>query len=494
MLLLQIASYRLCEIIIVTPAMSLIASQIITSYPPQRLSGDTNKKKNTLPGIDHLFDITNNKKDKYQNDGVSNTAFSRGLTPQHAPYNSSDCFDSRRSSWSTAAVSPLSDLTDIANNDGVPQRNTTDLATLQQNYFSSNYKFGRALTSVSDKKCYYRSRETIDSLVDDARSVDFATRGSPNVTVSEKEAENIVGFNNDYQLKFADLIETNRNIFEEIEDWPLAQYREDIAPGQAVPLLLDSISVRAIRSVQEQSKKLGEIAGIILSWKTERVGNLEKDCQAVNTSVSSKTTQRPSLNCLKVKGSCITLPHPGTSRRQRVSPTNPHLRCPMAHLKDVSGNPSRASTLFASLVTTRNDSTASSNKVTKPKKMVGKTKNVVSSSYSKVAAYGTPSKSRKNSNPYMKCLHCASMETPEWRRGPYGKRSLCNACGLFYKKLINQFGNKDANILMHHRRSILPTDRRVPKVFEVPESFVNKLEGDSALDREFKVMGNRNLQ
>ncbi|KAJ3116022.1 hypothetical protein HK098_006721 [Nowakowskiella sp. JEL0407] len=34
-----------------------------------------------------------------------------------------------------------------------------------------------------------------------------------------------------------------------------------------------------------------------------------------------------------------------------------------------------------------------------------------------------------------KCRSCDAVETPEWRRGPEGARTLCNACGLHYAKL-----------------------------------------------------------
>ncbi|KNA23303.1 hypothetical protein SOVF_026070 [Spinacia oleracea] len=32
-----------------------------------------------------------------------------------------------------------------------------------------------------------------------------------------------------------------------------------------------------------------------------------------------------------------------------------------------------------------------------------------------------------------KCLHCESTETPQWREGPMGRKTLCNACGVQYK-------------------------------------------------------------
>ncbi|KAJ4479727.1 hypothetical protein C8J55DRAFT_76338 [Lentinula edodes] len=36
------------------------------------------------------------------------------------------------------------------------------------------------------------------------------------------------------------------------------------------------------------------------------------------------------------------------------------------------------------------------------------------------------------------CLGCGATSTPEWRRGPMGPRTLCNACGLVYAKLIKK--------------------------------------------------------
>lgn len=32
-----------------------------------------------------------------------------------------------------------------------------------------------------------------------------------------------------------------------------------------------------------------------------------------------------------------------------------------------------------------------------------------------------------------KCLHCATQKTPQWRTGPMGPKTLCNACGVRYK-------------------------------------------------------------
>ncbi|KAL6307224.1 hypothetical protein BKA93DRAFT_94969 [Sparassis latifolia] len=41
------------------------------------------------------------------------------------------------------------------------------------------------------------------------------------------------------------------------------------------------------------------------------------------------------------------------------------------------------------------------------------------------------------------CLGCGATSTPEWRRGPMGPRTLCNACGLVYAKLIKKRSRGD---------------------------------------------------
>jgi len=62
-----------------------------------------------------------------------------------------------------------------------------------------------------------------------------------------------------------------------------------------------------------------------------------------------------------------------------------------------------------------------------------------------------------------KCQQCGSDDTPEWRRGPYGSRSLCNACGLFYGKLIKKFGYDEAAVIMLKRKDQgNGDDRRIP--------------------------------
>ncbi|KAL8043211.1 hypothetical protein ABFX02_09G104300 [Erythranthe guttata] len=42
-------------------------------------------------------------------------------------------------------------------------------------------------------------------------------------------------------------------------------------------------------------------------------------------------------------------------------------------------------------------------------------------------------KREPSETPGRRCLHCASEKTPQWRTGPMGPKTLCNACGVRYK-------------------------------------------------------------
>lgn len=50
-------------------------------------------------------------------------------------------------------------------------------------------------------------------------------------------------------------------------------------------------------------------------------------------------------------------------------------------------------------------------------------------------------KRRGRAAPPGRCHSCNRAETPEWRRGPDGARTLCNACGLHYAKLTRKQNN-----------------------------------------------------
>ncbi|GAA5848155.1 hypothetical protein JCM8547_004425 [Rhodosporidiobolus lusitaniae] len=48
------------------------------------------------------------------------------------------------------------------------------------------------------------------------------------------------------------------------------------------------------------------------------------------------------------------------------------------------------------------------------------------------------------------CRDCGTVDSPEWRKGPEGPKSLCNACGLRYAKLVSK-SKKEANAAANKR-------------------------------------------
>ncbi|KAK6929650.1 Zinc finger, GATA-type [Dillenia turbinata] len=63
--------------------------------------------------------------------------------------------------------------------------------------------------------------------------------------------------------------------------------------------------------------------------------------------------------------------------------------------------------------------------------------------WSCVSQKGPKAKTTKPSSTTMgrKCLHCQAEKTPQWRAGPMGPKTLCNACGVRYKsgRLVSEY-------------------------------------------------------
>ncbi|KAK9459894.1 uncharacterized protein V1516DRAFT_665406 [Lipomyces oligophaga] len=74
---------------------------------------------------------------------------------------------------------------------------------------------------------------------------------------------------------------------------------------------------------------------------------------------------------------------------------------------------------------------------------------VVGVSTSVVIAGGPPpssipvSRKRYRGSQPSRCRQCGITETPEWRRGPDGARTLCNACGLHHAKMLRKQSMKE---------------------------------------------------
>jgi hypothetical protein len=61
------------------------------------------------------------------------------------------------------------------------------------------------------------------------------------------------------------------------------------------------------------------------------------------------------------------------------------------------------------------------------------------------------------------CLNCGSHQTPQWRCGPLGPRTLCNACGVRAKKGL------PLNCWPIREGMVLPPGAVLPPGVHVPE-------------------------
>lgn len=68
-----------------------------------------------------------------------------------------------------------------------------------------------------------------------------------------------------------------------------------------------------------------------------------------------------------------------------------------------------------------------------------------------------------DANLRLRCVHCHSTETPLWRAGPDGPKTLCNACGVRYKKgKLVLYKDDEGNLTAIKRENAVPV--HVPPV------------------------------
>jgi hypothetical protein len=78
--------------------------------------------------------------------------------------------------------------------------------------------------------------------------------------------------------------------------------------------------------------------------------------------------------------------------------------------------------------------------------------------------------------PPRRCSHCGVQKTPQWRTGPMGAKTLCNACGVRYKsgRLLPEYRPAcsptfSTELHSNHHRKVLEM-RRKKEVVGVTQS------------------------
>jgi len=68
---------------------------------------------------------------------------------------------------------------------------------------------------------------------------------------------------------------------------------------------------------------------------------------------------------------------------------------------------------------------------------------------------------RENKEGKRKCHSCNTTTTPEWRKGPDGPKTLCNACGLRYSKRMKRI-SKATDSVAHHSTAVNTVITSIP--------------------------------
>jgi len=96
-------------------------------------------------------------------------------------------------------------------------------------------------------------------------------------------------------------------------------------------------------------------------------------------------------------------------------------------------------------------------------------------------------KRSKYSELELKCLACGVKQTPEWRRGPAGAKTLCNACGLHWAKVVKADGkggiadSKKAFLLEQKRNQFMMLAKRATEMQATPPDSPNMIKTENQM-------------
>ncbi|XP_022864105.1 GATA transcription factor 11-like, partial [Olea europaea var. sylvestris] len=116
----------------------------------------------------------------------------------------------------------------------------------------------------------------------------------------------------------------------------------------------------------------------------------------------------------------IVIPVQARSKRVRSSTVNPWLSISSTSKKTSNFRKNRDKRKKLSQLTVANEIMDEGSQKAKASPMVSDSVELQSTSLQRVAAS-------------KKCTHCEVTKTPQWREGPTGPKTLCNACGVRYR-------------------------------------------------------------
>ncbi|AGO10167.1 AaceriAAR174Wp [[Ashbya] aceris (nom. inval.)] len=287
--------------------------------------------------------------------------------------------------------------------------------------------------------------------------IESSSSSSLKVITGHLMADKIIRDNGDYSLQLKEIFGSLREIHLSLLNWPMVQYSQDIPGGEIMRELVSFIEYRDLEKLDFLIDKFKRQLDLVKYWK-DKLGHLYVE------KIDSGTWCSPGERLRQENGTPIPVIHSAAvgSSASRLASPSPSVSTGPGVIQGGSTATSSRSVSF---------SIPAEERVGYIPEHVGEFRNdffqdlIVPSWFIVIRDPKT-----------MNCLQCGSRDTSEWRSGPLGRKSMCNACGIWYMKLKQRFGEEDAAVIMEYRRlTNRHDDRRVPKKFEVPLPEVEKV-------------------
>ncbi|KAK6163335.1 hypothetical protein DH2020_000199 [Rehmannia glutinosa] len=156
----------------------------------------------------------------------------------------------------------------------------------------------------------------------------------------------------------------------------------------------------------------------------------------------NKFSEAQESSVFQTQSPVSVLENSGSRSAEKSLPINSHnpipVRARSKRLKPMGLNPWLSASLYFAATTTTSASkqTSNSRKDKDRTRKLSPTKNEVENSSHVVPGCPEPqnaSSHRPSPAVAKKCTHCEVTKTPQWREGPLGPKTLCNACGVRYR-------------------------------------------------------------
>jgi len=158
---------------------------------------------------------------------------------------------------------------------------------------------------------------------------------------------------------------------------------------------------------------------------------MERLCQVGD--LLQKEVQNVRNELIRRKNLELLLPSPNTQKHlpcsNLLSPSSPPITAPLA-LSPV-GPPENSVTPVTNMSTATNQDYWPNKKIVDPK-----TRGATAPMYVNLTEQMIIAQASKRKRPVegaLYCHNCKTKDTPEWRRGPSGAKTLCNACGIRWR-------------------------------------------------------------